>query len=103
MSSNCCGTVPSSHSCQVQQRLNGAEPLYCQFWLVPHSGMGEDTNSGEDLVTFWQKSHNKHSQPFSIVLSKCQSWLKSVARQLLKPSRKLNLGPNLSTASSASF
>lgn len=49
--------------------------LTFQFWLVPRSGTGEDTDLGEELVTFWQKSHNKHSLPFSIVLLKCEPWL----------------------------
>lgn len=62
---------------------------------TPYSGMGGDTNLGEELVTFWQKSHSKHSLPFSIVLLKCKSWLQFSVQATPQAQQKAKSGSQL--------
>lgn len=44
------------------------------LWLLPCCGMGGDTDSGEELVTFWQKSTNKHSLPIEMQVLALIQW-----------------------------
>jgi len=57
--------------------------------------MGEDTDLGEELVTFWQKSHNKLSLPFSIILLKYKSRLRFSGQAALQTQQKAKSGSKL--------